>query len=495
MQDIAEKIERNNKKEKKTALPHTPRVKRTMLSPFFQFIADILAVILSFNVQFYLVYISDLIYSPNEPTFAAYLFTLFAVMIFWIVVFFFSGMYKNWYIRSPFDEFFAALKIVFVGCALITFLVLLDSQQPPRFSFLVYFPVFAFFVIVNRFIARRIQMKLRIKRIIELPSLIIGTPQKAIELYEEINGSPAWGFKPIVMVFTNGNGKDENDIPQKDLPIPLYHTANNFDSILKEYRPEEVLIATDKHDHRKLLKIVSDCAENKINVKIQPDMYNIFTGQTKTLHIWGIPLIEISSQLLKPWQSAIKRIFDIFFSLLILIIGMPIWLLVALAIKLESKGPVFYKQIRAGKDGKKFKIYKFRSMVQDADKAKDKWTLVNDPRVTKAGKFIRRTHIDEIPQFWNVLKGDMSIVGPRPEQQALVEKFSREIPYFKRRLVVRPGITGWFQVKHQPYTMSKEEIENRLKYDFYYIENMSLQLDIEIIIRTILRVFRGEGQT
>jgi exopolysaccharide biosynthesis polyprenyl glycosylphosphotransferase len=186
--------------------------------------------------------------------------------------------------------------------------------------------------------------------------------------------------------------------------------------------------------------------------------------------------------------------FDIAFSFLVIVVGMPLWLLVALIIKLESKGPVFYTQPRVGKNEKIFKIFKFRSMVKDADRQKQKWTSVNDPRVTSFGRFIRKTHLDEIPQFWNVLRGDMSIVGPRPEQPRFVEQFSQEIPYYKRRLKVRPGITGWWQVKYSAHILDTEEIENRLKDDFYYIENMSLRLDIEIVIRTVWCVIAGHGQ-
>jgi len=229
-------------------------------------------------------------------------------------------------------------------------------------------------------------------------------------------------------------------------------------------------------------------------VKIEPDLYDIFTGQVRTLPIYGIPLIEISSQLLKPWEAAVKRLFDIVFSLLVIILGLPFWLLFALIIKLESKGPVFYTQKRTGKNGNEFRIYKFRSMFTNIPKEAG-WTVVNDPRVTKFGKFIRKSHLDEIPQFWNVLIGDMSVVGPRPEQPKFVEEFSNEISYYKRRLKVRPGITGWWQIQYQPYELSLEEIKNRLKDDFYYIENMSLKLDIEIVVRTVYCVIKGHGQT
>jgi len=213
----------------------------------------------------------------------------------------------------------------------------------------------------------------------------------------------------------------------------------------------------------------------------------------KTLPLWGSPFIDISTTLLKPWEAFVKRAIDIAFSLSVIVMGLPLWLIVALVVKLDSAGPVFYSQVRTGKRGKEFRLYKFRTMVTDADKGGPNWCQKDDPRVTKVGRFLRKSHLDEIPQFWNVLKGEMSLVGPRPEQPFFVDKFTKMIPYYSRRLIVRPGITGWWQIKYEPYMESVEEIENRIKDDFYYIENMSLKLDLEIIMRTFFLLFRSHG--
>ena len=275
--------------------------------------------------------------------------------------------------------------------------------------------------------------------------------------------------------------------------IPLTELSN-LEQMFNLLKPEEVIITSADLKHSELIGIATRCAENKVIVKIEPDLYDIFTGQTKTHILYGIPLIEIKTQLMKPWQELIKRLFDIVFSALVLIIGLPIWLLIGLIVRLESSGPVIYTQIRVGRNGKIFKMYKFRSMVKDANKTERQWTIVNDPRVTKFGRLIRKTHLDEVPQFFNVLIGDMSVVGPRPEQPKYVDEFSQALPYYKRRLLVRPGITGWWQVQYQPHVLGVEEIENRLKDDFYYIENMSIQLDIEIVVRTVWCVFKGHGQ-
>jgi exopolysaccharide biosynthesis polyprenyl glycosylphosphotransferase len=243
------------------------------------------------------------------------------------------------------------------------------------------------------------------------------------------------------------------------------------------------------------MEITSIAEDNNIRIKIEPDLYDAFTGQTQTRNLWGIPLIEINTEIIKPYQRLLKRTFDIVFSLLVILIGFPIWFIVGVIVKTTSKGPIFYVQNRIGKDGKVFKIFKFRSMTNEQKIKTPNWTSSNDPRVTPFGRFIRKSHLDEIPQFWNALIGDMSVVGPRPEQPHFVEEFTKAIPQYARRHKVRPGLTGWWQVKYTSYELSLEEIKNRLKDDFYYIENYSFKLDMEIVIRTVWLVVKGHGQT
>jgi exopolysaccharide biosynthesis polyprenyl glycosylphosphotransferase len=270
--------------------------------------------------------------------------------------------------------------------------------------------------------------------------------------------------------------------------------VNDIHEIVKRDRPADLVVMMDALDHRWMIELVMECRELGIGVKIQPDLYELFTGQARLLAIHGMPLIDINPELMKTWERFIKRAIDIALSSCVLIIGFPFLLITALMVRIDSKGPVIFKQRRVGKNGKVFTMYKFRSMVIDAEAGGQKWAVVNDPRVTKIGRFLRKSHLDEMPQFWNVLKGEMSLVGPRPEMPFFVDKFKKELPYYTRRLVIRPGLTGWNQIHYRNYQESIEEITNRLKHDFYYIENMSLQLDIEIIMRTAIRVFKGHGQ-
>lgn len=462
-----------------------------------QLAADVIAIILSYFVQFYVRFGSELMSSGAKPDFTLFMMSAIVVLLYWLILFFFSGLYKNWYERSPFDELFSAFRVILIGCMLIVFLVLFDSSQSPRMLFLIYFIVLFVFVAIGRTASRRIHRKLRRSGIISIPVIVIGTSTRANELFHKVQKSKAWGFRPLGIVLFEGKEKPVTKSLFDEIENETSYLGDigNLDSILDKYKPLEVLITCESGNHNQLVDIVTRCAERNIRVKIEPDLYEIFTGQTRTHNIYGMPLIEITPQLLKPWEETIKRIFDIVFSSLVIILGMPVWILTALIIKLESKGPVFYKQPREGKDSKVFQIFKFRSMVTGADKDGPKWTSVGDPRVTRVGKFIRKTHLDEIPQFWNVLKGDMSIVGPRPEQPKFAAEFAAQIPHYRRRLKVRPGITGWWQVKYQAHELNKNEMENRLKDDFYYIENMSLRLDIEIVIRTVYCVLTGHGQT
>jgi exopolysaccharide biosynthesis polyprenyl glycosylphosphotransferase len=196
---------------------------------------------------------------------------------------------------------------------------------------------------------------------------------------------------------------------------------------------------------------------------------------------------------MSPWEETMKRILDVAVSSVVLIVGMPVWVLIALIVKLESPGQIFYKQERVGKDGERFNIIKFRSMREDAEKAGPQWAHKKDPRITRVGKWLRKLHFDEVPQFVNVLNGNMSLVGPRPERPMFVESLSKEIPLYMRRLKVRPGITGWAQLKHR-YDETIEDVKKKVQYDLYYIENMSLRMDMKILLSTATHMFLGRGR-
>jgi exopolysaccharide biosynthesis polyprenyl glycosylphosphotransferase len=220
---------------------------------------------------------------------------------------------------------------------------------------------------------------------------------------------------------------------------------------------------------------------------------DVITGHFKTHQIFGVPLMVLLQDHMPAWQAQIKRLMDITVSALILLGGAPLWIILGLIIRATSSGPAIYRQVRVGQNGKNYTMLKFRSMHSDAEKrAGPQWATEDDPRITPVGRFIRKTRLDEIPQFINVLKGEMSLVGPRPERPFFVEQLKKEIPWYVRRIKMKPGITGWAQVKHK-YDSSIEDVKQKVLYDLYYFENMSLALDVKIILRTILVVFTGKG--
>lgn len=460
-------------------------------------VSDTIAFSISYVFLYYLRFHSGIIPTTIVPSFSAALFTGIVLLVYWLLVFFFAGMYRNWHLRSPFDEIFAVWKVCFIATAIIVLLIFYEGERFTRMMFVLHYLFQSTAVTIGRTICRRIQVKLRAKRIVSIPTIVVGCAHRAIDFYEKAERFVNWGYRVVGIILIDKNQIEDFKklISEKNLNEIKFDTLDNADAFLCQSNAEEVVITSDQTDHDTLFRIASTAVDCGMRVTIEPDLYSIFTGQTRTQSLYGIPLIEINTQLLKPWQEIAKRLFDIVFSFLVLLIGLPLWIIIAIIIKLDSPGPVIYKQPRVGKNGKVFMIYKFRSMRSEPVPAKQTWTQVNDPRVTKFGRFIRKTHLDEIPQFWNVLIGDMSVVGPRPEQPKIVEEIIKEVPYYKRRHLVRPGITGWWQVKYKSYEFSIDEIRNRLKDDFYYIENFSLKLDFEIIIRTIMLVFRGHGQT
>lgn len=411
---------------------------------------------------------------------------------FWCIAFWMGGLYRDYYIRSPFEEFFALFRVTFLGSVTIFLLIFFGSSEDfrsnPRFVFGIYWFVLFGLTAIGRIAARQLQRRLREHGLITIPTVLIGTRERLTELLNDLRDEPAWGYDVLGVVEVGpGSG------PQSSLGVSRLGAIDDVPSVVRALRPREVLVTMDHTDHDALLKVTAQAADEGALVRIVPDLYEIFSGQARTQQIYGSPLIEVSPELMQPWEEVAKRSMDILVSLLILLVGMPVWILTAIAVKLTSKGPMFFVQDRVGKNGSVFRMAKFRSMYTD-DRRGPTWTEENDPRVTPVGRFIRKTHLDEIPQLWNVLKGEMSLVGPRPEQPHYVDKFTQMLPYYRRRHKVRPGVTGWWQVKVKSNPESLEEIKNRLRYDFFYIENMSFKLDLEIMVRTVFVMLRGHGR-
>ncbi len=416
------------------------------------------------------------------------------IYFYWLIIFTFFGMYRTWFAASRFDEISTLFKTTFVGIFILFFLIFISDfmegvESSNRILIFIYWLLLFVFVSTGRLFIRSSQRALLIKGIGRKSAVVVGFNTKGQEVHDQIIEHRALGLdiKAYVAIHPENVGKIYKNVEVKGTYQEL------LDIVIKS-EATEIIIALEKENHDLLVDIISEVENKGIGLKIVPDLYEILSGQARTSQLYGIPLIDIMPELMPEWEKKLKRISDVVISFIILALTLPLTILVAVIIKFDSRGPVLFRQERIGMNSKKFKIYKFRSMFRDAEKHTGPvWSTKDDPRVTRFGKIMRKLRIDEIPQFINVLKGEMSIVGPRPERPYFVEMLAQQLPYYKRRLKVRPGITGWAQVKHK-YDESIEDVKVKLRYDLFYIENMSLRMDIKILARTILVIIFGKGQ-
>lgn len=466
------------------------------------FVGDLIAINAAWVVFYLLRNTSGLFYSNIISVDPIHILnTSIIIYSFWLIAFLVFGLYRQWYVRPIFDEIVTILKTLGTGTLFMLLFIFWDPMsdrdiQPvkndPRLLGLIYFAILSLTVISIRLIVRFSQRRLLESGYGRRASVILGEKEKAMELAEQVFLYPRLGYD--IVGFISPNGSTDESISVSGKTIKRLGESKDIESIIDEHKIREVLITLGSGEHDKLLDIVGRASRSNAGLKIMPDLYDIISGQARTREIYGFPLIDINPELQRPWEETAKRTLDIIVSALVIVIGSPIWILTALLVKLTSPGPIIYSQERVGKNGETFRIYKFRSMRTDSETGGPVWAVKNDPRVTAYGKFIRKTHLDEIPQFWNVLKGDMSLVGPRPERPHFVKLLSEEIPYYRRRLKVRPGVTGLFQAMEYKYDESIDDVKNKLKYDLMYIESMSFRLDIKIIFKTAFRMLRGKGQ-
>lgn len=421
-----------------------------------------------------------------------------AIYIYWLICFWFFGLYRHWYAQSRLDEVLTLFRTTAVGTLVLFFLVFLDDQSgspsSARELIVVYWMMLFGLVTIGRLAVRALQKKLLEAGLGARNTVIVGWSKKAHDLCDMVVRFPALGYKLVGFVRPKKSGRRGSKAAAYR-NVPVVGSLPNLPALLDRHQVREVLIGLDSTEHDLLLEVIRLCNGHEVGMKIIPDLYDIVSGQARINSIYGFPLIEVMPELMEPWEVAMKRVMDVVVAGAIVLMGSPLWFLVAVAIKLDSRGPVLYRQERLGQNGVPFTMLKFRSMFLEAEHMSGpKWAEQNDPRVTRVGKLLRRMHIDEVPQFVNVLVGHMSLVGPRPERQYFVERLEKDLPLYRRRLKVRPGITGWAQIKYR-YDQSVEDVKSKLKYDLFYIENMSWRMDLKILFNTLYVMLRGKGHT
>ncbi len=421
------------------------------------------------------------------------------VTLFWLVLFLFFGMYRERFAASRFDEFVALIKVVTLGILILFFVLFIDTLDPGHARSTLFFYWLSVIGLVSggRMIVRSIQKALILRGKGTHRALIVGWSDQVQQLYEEVARYPEAGLdivglvrlrrrKPATPVAAGSEAAWEVEEEQE-------YTIEDLPRLIDDLHIQDVLIALGPGESGYIMEVLRACEGKPVALKLVPDFYHIISGMARTEHLYGLPLIEVLPEPMPPWEQTTKRILDVTVSFLVLALGAPLWALIALLIKVTSPGPIIYRQQRVGQHGKVFTMYKFRTMRPDAEQQTGPvWARPDDPRYTPFGRWLRKTRLDEVPQLWNVLKGEMSLVGPRPERPYFVSRLMEEIPLYARRHRVKPGITGLAQVKWR-YDTSIEDVRQKVKYDLFYIANMSLRMDFKILFQTIRTALSAKG--